>query len=198
MFRYLKIFLFSMILLNNLQVSAHQFKYPRAITLYFTPKRIYFNITYQIEQGGKAQNLRFIFDINQDNILNLKEQQKLVNFLFNASRKGLQLTLNKKKLKIKKNKINVSNVNLPLPNDLQLNINYSNVFKVKANSNNIISFSLNKSFADEKLPLHLQKNKNIQVVCRIKNKNKIIKKIVFKNNLDAIVLLPEHKLICKY
>jgi len=205
MLRYLKIFFGSIIILTNTTntvLDAHQLKYPREITIYFTAKKVYVNITYQIEQGVKAQNLRTIFDENQDNLLALKEQQKLINYLFSTSTAGLQLVFNGKKVKIKKNNLNVSNLNLPLPNDLQIILNYTTVIKFNPRKNKSLNFSLNKSFAEEKLPLHLQKQKNIKVLCSIqsknKSKNKFIKKVVFAKNLFVTVLLPKNKLICKY
>ncbi|MCL4385058.1 MAG: hypothetical protein M1326_01920 [Cyanobacteria bacterium] len=196
--RYLKIFFCSIIILTNTKLGAHQLKYPREITIYFTAKKVYFNMTYQIEQGIKAQNLKTIFDENQDKALSLKEQQKLINYLFRISTEGLQLLFNDKKVKIKKDNLNISNISLSLPNDLQLNLNYTTVIKFKPLKNKTIIFSLNKSFADEQLPLHLQKYKNIKVLCGIQEKSKYIKKIVFAENLYATVLLPENKLICKY
>lgn len=198
MSKYLKIFFWSIIILTNTKLYAHQLKYPREITIYFTAKKVYFNMTYQIEQGVKAQNLRTIFDENQDKSLALKEQQKLINYLFSTSTEGLQLVFNGKKVKIKRNNLNIANINLPLPNDLQLNLNYTTVIRFNPLKKKTMNFSLNKSFADEKLPLHLQKYKNIKVLCSIQDKSKIIKKVAFAENLYATVLLPENRLICKY
>lgn len=196
--KYIKTFFWSIIILTNTKLYAHQFKYPREITIYFTAKKVYFNITYQIEQGIKAQNLRTIFDENQDKALTLKEQQKLINYLFHISKEGLQLAYNGKKVKIKKNNLKVSNINLPLPNNLQLFLNYTTVIKFNSLKKKAINFSLNKSFADEKLPLHLQKHKNIKILCSIQDKGKVIQKVAFAENLYATLFLPENRLICKY